>query len=37
MFKQKNENLSLYVHVLHKMSHWEVSRRSGPVDVKEMY
>ena len=37
MFKQKKENLSLYVHVLHKMSHWEVSRRSGPVDVTEMY
>ena len=40
--KQRKENLSSYVpqvhaHVLHKTSHWEVSRRSGAVDVKEMY
>ena len=26
-----------YVHVLHKTSHWEVSRRNRAVDVKEMY
>ena len=37
MFKERKENLSSYVHVLHKMSHWEVSRRSRAVDVKEMY
>ena len=27
----------LYVHVLYKTSHWEVSRRSRAVDIKEMY
>ena len=37
MFKKRKENLSSYVHVLHKTSHWEVSRRSRAVDVKEMY
>ena len=37
MFKERKENLSSYVHVLHKTSHWEVSRRSRAVDVKEMY
>ena len=35
---QKEEgNSLLYVHVLHKTSNWEVSRRSRAVDVKEMY
>ena len=34
---EKRKNLSSYVHVLHKTSHWEVSRRSRAVDVKEMY
>ena len=34
---EKKENLSSYVHVLHKTSHWEVERRSRAVDVKEMY
>ena len=28
------DNLSSYVHVPHKTSHWEVSRRSRAVDVK---
>ena len=28
---------SSYVHVLHKTSPWEVSRRSRAVDVKELY
>ena len=37
MFKYGSENLWKYVHVLHKTSHWEVSRRSRAVDVKEMY
>ena len=40
MFKWRREKLSLYVHVLHKTSHWgrwEVSRRSRAVDFKEMY
>ena len=36
-FKKRKENSSLYVHVLHKRSNWEVSRRSRAVDVKEMY
>ena len=36
-FKKRKENLSSYVHVLHKTSNWEVSRRSRAVDVKEMY
>ena len=31
------ENLLLYLHVLYKTSHLEVSRRSRAVDVKEMY
>ena len=35
---QKEEgDSSSYVHVLHKTSNWEVSRRSRGVDVKEMY
>ena len=33
----EKKNLSSYVHVLHKTSHWKVSRRSQTVDVKEMY
>ena len=33
MFKWRKDNLSSYVHVLHKTSHWEVSRRSRAVDV----
>ena len=37
MFKQRKENVSSYVHVLHKTSHWEVSRRSRAVDIKEMF
>ena len=37
MFKSRTENLFSYVHVLHKTLHWEVSRRSRAVDVKEMY
>ena len=37
MFKLRKDNLSSYVHVLHKTSNWEVSRGSGAVDVKEMY
>ena len=37
MFKGRKENLSSYVHVLYKTSHWEVSRRGRAVDVKEMY
>ena len=37
MLKYRKENLSSYVHVLHKTSSWEVSRRSRAVDVKEMY
>ena len=37
MFKQRKEHLSSYVQVLHKTSHWEVSRRGRAVDVKEMY
>ena len=36
MFKQKKENFPS-VHILHKTSRWEVSRRSRAVDVKEMY
>ena len=36
-FKKGKENLSSYVHVLHKTENSEVSRRSRPVDVKEMY
>ena len=35
-FKKTKENSSLYVHVLHKTSNWEVSHRSRAVDVKEM-
>ena len=34
-FKKRNENSSSYVHVLHKTSNQEVSRRSRAVDVKE--
>ena len=37
MFKERRENLSSHVHLLHKTSHWEVSRGSRVVDVKEMY
>ena len=37
MFKLRKDNLSSYVHVLHKTSHREVSRGSRAVDVKEMY
>ena len=36
-FKKGKENLSSYVHVLHKTENSEVSRRSRAVDVKEMY
>ena len=36
-FKKRKEDSSSYVHVLHKTSNWEVSRRSRAVDVKEMY
>ena len=36
MFKERRENLSSYVHLLHKTSHWEFSRGSRAVDVKEM-
>ena len=36
-FKNRKENSSSYVHVLHKTSNQEVSRRSRAVDVKEMY
>ena len=36
-FKKRKGNSSSYVHGLHKTSHWEVSRRSRAVDVKEMY
>ena len=36
-FKKKKENSSLYVHVLHKTSNQEVSRRTRAVDVKKMY
>ena len=36
-FKKKKEYSSSYVHVLHKKSHWEDSRRSRVMDVKEMY
>ena len=36
-FKNRKENSSSYVHVLHKTSNQEVSRRSLAVDVKEMY
>ena len=34
-FKKRKENSSWYVHVLHKTSNQEVSRRSRAVDVKE--
>ena len=34
-FKKRKENSSSYVHVLHKTSNQEVSRRSRAVDVKE--
>ena len=34
-FKNRKENSSSYVHVLHKTSNQEVSRRSRAVDVKE--
>ena len=34
---QRKDNLSSYVHALHKTLRWEVSRRSHAVDVKEMY
>ena len=37
MFNLRKENSSSCVHVLHKMSHWKVSRRSRALDVKEMY
>ena len=36
MFKERNENLSSYVHVLHKTSHWKVSPCSRAVNIKEM-
>ena len=36
-FKNRKENSSWHVHVLHKTSNQEVSRRSRAVDVKEMY
>ena len=36
-FKKRKETSSSYVHVLHKTSNKEVSRRSRAVDVKEMY
>ena len=36
MFRERRENLSSYVHLLHKTSHWEVSRGSRVVDVNEM-
>ena len=36
-FKKRKENSWSYVHVLHKTSSQEVSRRSRAVDVKEMY
>ena len=36
-FKNSKKNSSWYVHVLHKTSNQEVSRRSRAVDVKEMY
>ena len=36
-FKKRKENPWSYVHVLHKTSNLEVSRRSRAVDVKEMY
>ena len=36
-FKNRKENSSSYVHVLHKTSNQEVSRRSRAMDVKEMY
>ena len=32
-FKKRKEDSSSYVHVLHKTSNWEVSRRSRAVDV----
>ena len=35
--KKRKENSSSYVHVLHKTSNKEVSRRSRAVDVKDMY
>ena len=36
-FKNRKKNSSWYVHVLHKTSNQEVSRRSRAMDVKEMY
>ena len=30
-FKKRKENLSLCIYVIHKTSHWEVSRRSRTV------
>ena len=36
-FKKRKENSLSYVHVLHKTSNKDVSRRSRGVDVKEMY
>ena len=37
-FKKRKENLSsYYVHVLHKTSNEEVSRRSRAVDVSKRY
>ena len=36
-FKKRLENSSSYVHVLHKTSNKEVSRRSRAADVKQMY
>ena len=36
-FKNRKENSSSYVHVLHKTSNQEVSSRSRAMDVKEMY
>ena len=35
--KKRKESSSSYVHVLHKTSNQEVSRRSRAVDVKEIY
>ena len=36
-FKKRKGNSLSYVHVLHKTSNWEVSRRSRAVDVKVMH
>ena len=34
-FRKRMENSMSYVHVLHLTSHWEVSRHSRALDVKE--